>query len=278
MATQPESDVSSAMPFTLQFVNVHGSRKAYVDTTNAFGLPTTAVFLHGNPISSYKWRNIIPHIATQQRCVAPDLIGMGRSDKPDSAYRFVDHARYLHAFFDAVVPTGNVLLVVQDWGSALGLHWASRNPGRVAGIALMEFIRPFETWNDVGAEGPAQDMFKAFRTPDLGRKLLIDENAFLTIILPGRKLSPVEQAYYDAPFPDAKSREPVYRWPNELPIEGFPEDVHKLVVRYHEWLLQSEVPKLLFWATPGALLSEAHVEWYKQNLRRTEVFSPGYNP
>ena len=251
---------------------------AYVDTINAFDSITTAVFLHGNPTSSYIWRNIIPHISPKQRCVAPDLIGMGRSEKPDIAYRFVDHIRYLDGFLDAVVPSGNVLLIVQDWGSALGLHWASRNPGRVAGIALMEFIRPFETWNDVGAEGPAQDLFKAFRTPDLGRKLLIEENAFLKILLPGavvRKLSPEEQACYDAPFPDTKSREPVYRWPNELPIEGFPEDVHKLAVRYHEWLLQSDVPKLLFWATPGALVNEQHVKFYEQNLKRVQAVHLG---
>ena len=243
---------------------------AYVDTTNASNSTTTAVFLHGNPTSSYIWRNIIPHISTQQRCVAPDLIGMGRSDKPDIAYRFVDHARYIDAFLDVVVPTGKVLLVVQDWGSALGLHWACRNPGRVAGIALMEFIRPFETWNDMGGEGPSQDLFKAFRTPDVGRKLLTEEDAFLKMVLPGgivRKLSPEEQSYYETPFPDAKAREPVYRWPNELPIEGLPEDVNELAVRYHEWLLQSDVPKLLFWATPGALVSERQVKWYEHNLK-----------
>lgn len=250
---------------------------AYVDTANTHSASTTAVFLHGNPTSSYIWRNIIPHVSSKLRCVAPDLIGMGLSDKPDIPYRFVDHARYLGAFLDSVVPEGKVLLVLQDWGSGLGLDWASRHPERVVGLTLMEFIRPFKTWNDVG-EGPALDMFKAFRTPNVGRQLLVEENAFLKLVLPGgvvRKLLPEEQAYYETPYLDPKSREPVYRWPNELPIEGFPEDVHKLAVQYHEWLLETNVPKILFWALPGAFVREEHAKWYEEKLHNAKVIFLG---
>jgi haloalkane dehalogenase len=158
MASPPETDISPEFNFELQYVAVLGSRMAYVDTKDTHGSSTTAVLLHGNPTSSYLYRNIIPHISPEVRCIAPDLIGCGKSDKPDIAYRIVDHIRYLDAFLDTVVPEGKIVFVIQDWGSALGLHWSRRHEGRVAAICLMEFIRPFTSWEEMG-ENPAGKWF-----------------------------------------------------------------------------------------------------------------------
>jgi haloalkane dehalogenase len=159
--------------------------------------------------------------------------------------------------------------VIQDWGSALGFDWAYRHQDRIAGLAFMEFIAPFPTWNDPMQE-PAQEMFKAFRDPASGRKLIIEQNIFVDVLLPGgsvRTLTSVEKEYYGAPYQDEKSREPVYRWANEIPIEGHPEDVYELTERYHDWLLQSDVPKLFFWATPGAIVTEEKAKWYLDRLK-----------
>jgi haloalkane dehalogenase len=272
MAQPPESDISSDFPFTLQHIDILDSEMAYIDTDNLTNTTTTAIFLHGNPTSSYIWRNIISHVSPKLRCIAPDLIGMGKSGKPDIPYRFVDHARYLDAFLDAVAPTGKVVFVIQDWGSALGFHWATRHQDRVVGVAFMESIRPFPTWDDAG-RGQGQETFKVFRTPGVGRKLLVEDNVFIKAILPGgvvRGLTAVEQAYYESPYPDEKSREPVYRWPNELPIEGSPADVYEFAEEYHKWLLESEVPKLLFWATPGTFVREEQAQWYMENLKNVK--------
>jgi haloalkane dehalogenase len=272
MSNPPESNISSDFPFTLNYAEVLGSKMAYIDTGNTAKTSAIAIFLHGNPTSSYIWRNIIPHVSPQLRCVAPDLIGMGKSSKPDIAYRFVDHARYLDDFLDAVVPNGKVVIVGQDWGSALGFHWAHRHQDRVAGLAFMEFIRPFPTWDDAMAE-QFQKNFKAFRTPGVGQKLIMEDNVFVKGLLPAgvaRALSSAEQAYYESPFPDAKSREPVYRWPNELPIEGLPVDVYGIAEKYHEWLLSSQVPKLLFWATSGVFVTDEQARWYLENLKNVK--------
>ena len=266
---------------------------AYVDT----GTPSaeTVVFLHGNPTSSYLWRNVIPHVAEKARCVAPDLIGMGESQKlPGLAYRFADHARYLEAFLDAVVPEGKVILVIHDWGSALGFDWARRHEDRVAGLAFMEFITPLPSWNEFPES--ARDLFRSFRNPKTGRKLLIEENAFIETVLPGsvvRKLSEAEMNHYRAPFLQPESREPIYRFPNEpfsertvfrtnrfpneLPIEGSPADVFAIAEKYHLWLLANELPKLFFWATPGGLISEEKATWYAGKLHnaRSIAIGPG---
>jgi haloalkane dehalogenase len=182
------------------------------------------LFQHGNPTSSYLWRNVIPHVAPHARCIAPDLIGMGASDKPNIAYRVEDQARYFEAFVE-VLNLKDIVLVLHDWGSALGLDWARRHEDRVRGLALMEFIYPIPTWLDIGPKGA--EVFRGFRS-DQGRKLLIEENRFIEQNLPGgvvRKLTDEEMTAYRKPFLDPASREPVYRFPNELPIAGAPADV-----------------------------------------------------
>ena len=253
-------------------VEVHGSRMSYVEE----GEGAPVLFLHGNPTSSYLWRNVIPHVSGGARCIAPDLIGMGRSDKPDIEYRFFDHARYLDGFIEAL-GLGDVVLVLHDWGSGLGFHWARRHADRVRGLALMEAIlAPVPSW-DVFPDG-AREMFQAFRTPEVGWDLICKQNVFVEQALPGsvvRKLSDEEMDAYRAPFPDEASRKPVWRWPNEIPIEGEPADVAEAVGAYNAWLQETEVPKLLFAATPGALITAPVVEWARSALPNLEVVDLG---
>ncbi len=204
---------------------------------------------------------------------------MGRSDKPSNIdHRFSDHARYLTAFLDEMVPDGKIVLVLHDWGSALGLDWARRHEERISGLALMEFITPLQSWNDFPEA--LRESFKAFRAPESGRKMLIDENAFIEMVLPfgvARKLSDEELNHYREPFQSPRSREPVYRWPNELPIAGDPADVSAITEKYYAWLLETRVPKLMFWATPGGLVSETKAVWYTNTLHnvRSVAIGPG---
>ena len=256
----PETDISSGFPFSLKFTDVLDATMAYVDTgTPPGGSDTvTALFLHGNPTSSYVYRNIIPHISGTARCVAPDLVGMGFSSKPNITYRFFEHANYLDAFLQEIVPHGKVIFLVQDWGSALGFDWAFRHQDRIAGLALMEFVRPRESWDDA-MQGKAQEMFRAFRDEEKGRRLLIDQNAFINIMLPRGMIRPLkseEMEYYSRPYEEPMAREPLFRWPNEIPIDGHPADVAERVAKYHDWLLETDLPKLYFWATPGRIISE----------------------
>lgn len=224
----------------------------------------TVLFLHGNPTSSHIWRNIIPHIAPFGRCIAPDLIGYGQSGKPDIDYRFFDHVRYLDAFLDAL-DVREMVLVAQDWGTALAFHLAARRPQRILGLAFMEFIRPFERWEDFHQRPQAREMFKALRTPGVGEKLVLEDNVFVEKVLPAsvlRTMSEAEMAAYRAPFPTPQSRKPVLRLPRELPIEGQPADVAAISEHDHRALRLSTYPKLLFAGDPGALIGpEAAMEF-----------------
>ena len=250
------------MDILLKRIEVLGSQMAYLEA----GEGPVVLFQHGNPTSSYLWRNVIPLVAPHARCIAPDLIGMGVSDKPDIAYRVEDHARYFEAFIEALNLT-DLVLVLHDWGSALGLDWARRHEDRVRGLALMEFMWPIPTWLDVDSGGA--EAFRAFRS-DQGRKLLIDQNSFIERILPGgilRTLTDEEMTAYRKPFLDPASREPVYRFPNELPIAGAPADVWAMAEAYRAWLLETELPKLFFWAEPGALISPSRAAWLQTRLK-----------
>lgn len=244
-------------------VAVLGSRMQYVDTG---GEGRAVLFLHGNPTSSYLWRNIIPHVAaTGARCIAPDLIGMGGSDKPALAYRFEDHVRYIDALIEAI-GLRRVTLVLHDWGSAIGLHWACRHPDRVDGLALMEFISPVASWDDWPQ--PLHQPFIGFRTAGVGEQLVIEQNLFIEKVLPGaivRGLSEAEMAHYRAPFTEPASRKPMLSFPRDLPIAGEPADVVAAAQAYMDWLGRSEVPKLLFWSTPGILVTPAQVQRYRQS-------------
>lgn len=235
-----------------------------------------ALFLHGNPTSSYIWRNILPLVAPVAHCIAPDLIGFGASGKPDIAYRLFDHVRYLDALIDQF-GIASAYLVVQDWGTALAFHLAARRPDFVRGLAFMEFIRPLAKWSDFHQQDPddsARQTFRKFRTPGEGEAMILEGNAFVERVLPGgilRTLSDEEMAAYRAPFPTPASRRPILALPRELPIEGEPADVHATLQSAHAALAASTYPKLLFVGEPGALVSPAFAESFAATLRHCAV-------
>ncbi|WP_448625987.1 haloalkane dehalogenase [Geodermatophilus sp. URMC 64] len=266
-----DDDVSPEDPFERR----RAADLAYVDE----GEGDAIVFLHGNPTSSYLWRNVIPHVCDLGRCLAPDLIGMGESAKlPDpgpGTYSFATHAAHLDAWFDTVVPTGPVTLVLHDWGSALGFHWASRNRDRVRGIAFMEAIVTPIVWADWPAAG--RRIFQAMRGPD-GERRVLDENVFVERILPAsvaRGLSPEAHERYRAPFRDRADRWPTLEWPRQIPIENVPPRVHDVVARYGQWLAHSDVPKLFLNAEPGYLLVGRPRTVVRKWPGLTEVSVPG---
>jgi len=230
-----------------------------------------ALFLHGNPTSSYIWRNILPLVAPAAHCIAPDLIGFGQSGKPAIEYRFADHVRYLDAFLERMNIT-SAYLVAQDWGTALAFHLAARRPELVRGLAFMEFIRPMPTWNDFH---PDQiDTFKRFRTPGVGEEMILENNVFIEGVLPAataRKFTEEEMEVYRAPFPTPESRRPTWRFPNELPIAGTPTDVYATLEEAHRALAASTYPKLLFVGNPGALISPAFAEGFAKTLTNCDV-------
>jgi haloalkane dehalogenase len=236
-----------------------------------------ALFLHGNPTSSFIWRNIIPLVAKVAHCIAPDLIGFGQSGKPDIAYRIEDHARYLDAFI-AKAGIGSAHLVVQDWGTALAFLLAERRPDFVRGLAFMEFIRPIPSWEEFVRDSQAREIFRTFRTPGEGEKLILEGNAFVERVLPGgmrHKLTDEEMAVYRAPFPTPQSRRPTWRFPNEIPIAGQPADVYAMMERAHAALAASTYPKLLFAADPGALVSPAFAEEFAGKLKDCRLVKLG---
>ena len=261
------------MPYESKSVDVLGSQMHYVEG----GQGDPVLFLHGNPTSSYLWRNVMPHLDPAAWVIAPDLIGMGQSDKPDLEYRLVDHVRYVEGFIEAL-GLRRLTLVIHDWGSALGFHYACRHEANVKGVAFMEAIVRSMTWD----EWPhtVRPLFESFRTPEVGWDLVVNKNVFVEQVLPGaiqRKLTDEEMNHYRQPFIDPPSRKPVWRWPNEIPIDGQPEDVVQLVDAYSDWLGRSDLPKLLLHATPGALLRKDQVQWCEQhmkNLRSVDI-GPG---
>jgi haloalkane dehalogenase len=254
---------------TLSKLTVLNSTMAYREAGDP-GAPTV-LFLHGNPTSSYIWRNVIPWVAPIAHCIAPDLIGFGQSGKPDIAYRFADHVRYLDAFL-AEAGLSSAYLVAQDWGAALAFHLAARKPEFVRGLAFMEFIRPMRTWDDFHAAG--RETFQKFRTPGLGEKMILGDNAFIEQVLPSvtvRKLTDEEMAAYRAPFPTPESRRPTWRFPSELPIAGEPADVYSTMLEAHASLSRSSYPKLLFVGDPGVLVSPAFAKEFTKGLRNCSV-------
>jgi haloalkane dehalogenase len=237
----------------------------------------TVLLLHGNPTSSYIWRNIIPHVARFGRCIAPDLIGYGRSGKPDIDYRFFDQVRYLDAFIEAL-GIEDLVIVAQDWGTALAFHFAARRPRRVLGLAFMEFIRPFDRWDDFHQRPQARELFKALRMPGAGEKLVLEDNVFVEKILPASVLRPLsgeEMEAYRVPFPTPQSRKPVLRLPRELPIEGQPADVAAISEHDHCALRLSSYPKLLFAGDPGALISAQAAKEFAAGLKNCRFIDLG---
>jgi haloalkane dehalogenase len=253
----------------LSQVNVLGSTMAYREAGDREA--PVALFLHGNPTSSYVWRNVLPHVAPVAHCIAPDLIGFGQSGKPDIEYRVADHVRYLDAFLDHA-GISSAFVVAQDWGTALAFLLAARRPEFIRGLAFMEFVKPLPSW-DRFVPGAAE-IFQKFRTPGVGEEIILQNNFFVEQVLPMnivRKLTDEEMSVYRAPFPTPESRRPTWRFPNEIPIAGEPEDVYSSLEKAHEVLAQSTYPKLLFAGDPGAIVSPAMAQSVVKRLKNCKL-------
>lgn len=237
------------------------------------------VFLHGNPTSSYLWRNVIPHLADQGRCIAPDLIGHGDSDKLDDqspgTYRFVHHREYLDGLLDELNIGDKVTFVIHDWGSALGFDWANRHRDRVAGIAYMEAIVKPMAWADF--PDSATPVFQGFRS-EAGEAMVIENNIFVERVLPGsinRELHEEEMQEYRRPYLNPADRRPTLTWPREIPIDNEPADVAEIVGSYGAWLAESDMPKLFINADPGAILTGPQREFCRTWPNQTEITVAG---
>jgi haloalkane dehalogenase len=264
-----KSDVEQAR----NHVHALGKRMAYVE----MGEGDPIVFLHGNPTSSYLWRNIMPHVREHGRCVALDLIGMGDSDKLDDSgpdrYSFVEHRRYLDAALDALGISENVRLVVHDWGSVLGFDWANRHRDGVKGICYMEgIVCPIASWDDWPEA--ARPVFQGFRSP-AGENMVLEKNIFVERVLPGsiiRTLDEQEMAAYRRPFAEpGEARRPTLSWPRQIPIAGEPAEVVAIVDAYANWLKASDMPKLFINAEPGAILTGPQREFCRSWPNQIEI-------
>jgi len=267
-------------PFESHFAEVNKAKMHYIEE----GQGDPILFVHGNPTWSYLWRNIVPHLKSKGRCIAVDLIGMGKSERPEIKYRFHGHAKYFEGFIKKL-GLKKITLVTHDWGTALGFHYAMRYESNIKGIAFMEgLLKPYPTWDDFpasDAQPQLREMFRLFRTGGVGGpgwQAIVDQNIFLEKLLPGvagRPLSEQELNFYREPFKKAKDRQVIWQWAQELPIEGKPADVTESVQNYSDALQESLLPKLLFYAEPGAVLTDEHVKWCERNLKNLETVSVG---
>lgn len=272
-ALDPRAPIPSRERYAKKFVNVNDKRMAYVET----GEGDPIVFLHGNPTSSYMWRNIIPHVAHLGRCIAPDLIGMGDSQKLESSgpesYRFTEHRTYLDGLLEALGVNQNVTLVIHDWGSALGFDWAARHPDAIRGVAYMEaIVAPFPDWEDWN---PAiAPVFQGFRSAK-GEEMVLDQNLFVERVLPGailRRLGDTEKNAYGRPFLEpGEARRPTLTWPREIPVAGEPAHTAEIAGHYAEFMSEAQFPKLFINAEPGAILVGRQRELCRTWPNQTEV-------
>ena len=271
-----EKNMSDKLRLKKKFIKINGKNIAYVEV----GSGDPIVFQHGNPTSSYLWRNIIPILKDHGRCIAVDLIGMGDSEKLNNSnsnsYRYIEHRDYLFKAWNTLGINKNVTLVIHDWGSALGFDWAYQHPDSILGIAYMEaIVRPL-TWD----EWPelARNIFKGFRSSS-GEELILEKNMFIEGVLPNsiiRNLNEEEMAVYRKPFINpGEDRRPTLSWPREIPIDGNPENVVEIVSRYAKWLENSDVPKLFINADPGSILVGKQREYCQTWKNQIEVTVKG---
>ncbi|MFY0680210.1 MAG: haloalkane dehalogenase [Thalassovita sp.] len=268
---QMASAAPAAMPYSKKFATINGHRMAYVD--HGEGRPV--VFFHGNPTSSYLWRNVMPHLDKTHRVIAVDMLGMGDSAKPDLAYSYDLQAAHLHGLLDQL-DLQDAVLVLHDWGGALGFDYAMKNPARVSAVAFMETVAPpampFESYE---AMGPFGELFRAWRTPEVGEKMILEDNMFINEILAKQgvatPLSPEVVAHYNSYYPDAASRAPLLAWPRDVPIAGEPANTAALTQNIAGFLTTSEIPKLLLHVTPGALIPPPAVDWMQANVPNLQV-------
>ncbi|MEL7002782.1 MAG: haloalkane dehalogenase [Bacteroidota bacterium] len=264
-------EISPDYPFEPRSMEINGSKMSYID----IGKGDPIVFLHGNPTSSYLWRNIIPYLSDKARCIAPDLIGMGRSDKPDIDYTFLEHYDYLSKLLNNL-ELDNITLVIHDWGSALGFHYAHQHAKDIKGIAFMEAIYKAPRW---AATSPkVKKSFQMLRGRITGWLMIGVANMFVKSVLPKtvvRALSEEEKKNYAAPYPTIKSRKPLRVWPRQIPFDGTPKEVNDIIENYHNWLRETDVPKLCFYSKPGMMIRKKDAEWIADNFPNTSTVDIG---
>jgi haloalkane dehalogenase len=265
---EPAACAVTSNPGESKYVEVHGSRMHYVDT----GSGEPILFLHGNPVWSYIWAQVLPHVSPTARCIVPDLIGMGLSDKPPIRYTYFDHVRYVEGFIEQL-GLENFTLALHDWGCIIGFYVAMRQERNVRGLAFMEaMFEPYAKWSDFPP--PIAATFKAFRNPQTGRKLLIEDNVFVNQLLPASTSVPFteeQMSCYRLPFLDPPSRQVILEFANQLPIAGKPADVARATGRYAAWLKKTRLPKLYLWAEPGLINQPRDVEWVRRNLKNVKT-------
>ena len=265
----------STKSFPKKYVTVLGKRMAYCE----IGEGNPIVFQHGNPTSSYLWRNIMPHLETHGRCIAIDLIGMGDSEKledsGDNTYSYHIQKKYFDACLQELGIHENITLVIHDWGSALGFHWAQEHPSQVKGICYMEGIVMPLTWEDWNQD--AKGIFQGFRS-EAGTEMILRKNLFIEAVLPGsiiRDLSAEEMDEYRRPFINELDRRPTLDWPRHIPIDNHPKDICEIVQSYGEWMSVNEIPKLFINAEPGAILTGQQREFCRTWKNQTEITVSG---
>lgn len=268
----PAATISADFPFDYQFVDVMGSQIAYIEE----GEGPVVLFIHGNPTSSYLWRNIIPFVSDNHRAIALDLVGMGASDQPDIGYTFQDHYSYLEGFIEAL-DLHDITLVLHDWGGGLGTYYATNHSDNVRAVAMMEAAAPpalpIPSW-DMVTDPKVRATFRSFRDPEMGPQIILEQNGFIEQLLPStiiRPLTEAEMDAYRAPFPTPESRTPILVWPNEIPIEGDPARNVVAMQEIGNWLGSSEQPKLYFYASPGLIISPAVAEFIPQAMNNVQT-------
>jgi haloalkane dehalogenase len=279
----PKETPSSAFPYASHYQMVRGSRMHYIEE----GVGDPILFLHGNPVWSYMWRNVIPFVKDSGRCIAVDMIGMGKSDKPNIDYGFADQAEYLEEFI-AALGLNRITLVMNDWGVILGFDYAMRHPDKVRGLAFSEaMMTPYESWDAfLTPGGPPQfrETFQQFREgPEgtgLGWDLLVRKNLQVLQLLPavfGRPMTEAERRAYLAPFPDEASRKVIWKFANDLPVAGEPRESYARAKEYAKRLKESKIPKLLLAGWPGVITAPYHVEWARRNLTNLKIVQLGWS-
>jgi len=253
------------------FVEINGHLIHYIDQ----GSGDPILFLHGNPTYSFIWRNIIPPLSKHARCIAPDMIGMGNSDKPRINYNFDEHYNYISSFIKEL-QLSKITLVLHDWGSAIGFLYAMNNQKEIKAIAFMESI--IKPWNWKNLKWNHRLGFGLLRTPIFGEFMVYGLNAFITLFLPQliyRRLQKAEMQAYKAPFKKIRNRKPMLQWPREIPINGKPQKTSAIVHKYNNFLQNTDIPKLLFYGSPGAIIRKEDVNWCKKNLKNMESYYLG---
>jgi len=272
----PPMEIPSTTKYTHKYVDILGSKMAYIDV----GEGDPILFLHGQPTSSYLWRNVMPHLEGQGRLIAPDNIGFGKSDQPEMDYTFGDQYPYLEAFIEKL-GLKNITLVVHDWGSGMGLHYARLHSENIKGIVTMEALMapllPAKSWDDYPEH--KVKFSKLVRSPVKGRKLVIEDNWFLKVAVPSAIVRPLDKAAHDAylePFPTEKSRIQVYQWPKELPIAGSPKETEEVISAYNKWLEETEIPWLFLYATPGSQNPPEAADYWEKRAKNIQISYIGH--